>query len=140
MLLDYGIDAVAMALDVSASIEAANSLGKKLAHQLAVAHKNAMEQIGRAHGACAPEAEIKRLNVATRFMSIFQLGLLTLKKFRQGGQQQITVQYVNVSHRSQAVIGSVENGRGEQRSSGVSKTGTDVSSHSPLPRRHWLRI
>ena len=117
LLLDCGIDAVALALDASASIEAANSLEKMLAHQLAVAHKNAMEQIGRAHGACAPDIEIKRLNVATRLMSVFQQGLLTLKKIRQGGRQQITVQYVNVSHGSQAVIGSVENGRGGQRSS-----------------------
>ena len=121
LLLDYGIDAVAMALDASASIEAANSLEKMLAHQLAVAHKNAMEQIGRAHGACMPDAEIKRLNVATRFMSIFQQGLLTLKKLRQCGQKWITVQYVNVSQGSQAVIGSVENGRGGQRGSGVSE-------------------
>jgi hypothetical protein len=119
--LDYGIDAVAMALDASASIEAANSLEKMLAHQLAVAHINAMEQIGRAHGACAPDTEIKRLNVATRFMSVFQQGLLTLKKLRQGGRQQITVQYVNVSHGSQAVIGSVENaGRGQRGSGGGS--------------------
>jgi hypothetical protein len=118
LLLDYGIEAVAMALDASASIEAANSLEKMLAHQLAVAHKTAMEQIGRAHGACAPDTEIKRLNVATRFMSVFQQGLLTLKKLRQGGRQQITVQYVNVSHGSQAVIGSVENARGGQRGSG----------------------
>jgi hypothetical protein len=44
LLLDLGIDAVAMALDASASIQAANSLEKMLAHQLAVAHKNAMER------------------------------------------------------------------------------------------------
>lgn len=108
LLLDYGIDAVALALDASASIEAANSLEKMLAHQLAVAHKNALEQVGRAHGACVPDMEIKRLNAAARFMSVFQQGLLTLKKLRQGGQQQITVQYVNVSHGSQAVIGDID--------------------------------
>ena len=118
LLLDCGIDAVAMALDASASIQAENSLEKMLAHQLAVAHKNAMEQIGRAHGACPPDIEIKRLNVATRLMSVYQQGLLTLKKLRQGGRQQIIVQYVNVSHGSQAVIGNVENTRGEQRGNG----------------------
>jgi hypothetical protein len=118
LVLDYGIDAVAMALDASASIQAANSLEKMLAHQLAVAHKNAMEQIGRAHGACTPDTEIKRLNVATRLMSVYQQGLLTLKKLRQDGRQQIVVQYVNVSHGSQAVIGSVENARAGQRASG----------------------
>jgi len=114
LLLDYGIDAVAMALDAPASIEATNSLEKILAHQLAVAHKNAMEQVGRAHGACAPDTEIKRLNVATRFMSVFQQGLLTLRKIRQNGQQRITVQYVNVSQGSQAVIGNIDgNGGGD---------------------------
>ena len=117
LLLDYGIDAVAMALDASASIQAENSLEKMLAHQLAVAHKNAMEQIGRAHGACPPDIEIKRLNVATRLMSVYQQGLLTLKKLRQG-QQKITVQYVNVAEGGQAVIGNVENARGGQRGNG----------------------
>ena len=74
LLLDYGIDALAMALDASDSIEAANRLEKMLAHQVAVAHKNVMEQIGRAHGACTPDTEIKRLNAATRLMSAFQQG------------------------------------------------------------------
>jgi len=115
LLLDYGIDAVALALDASASIQATNSLEKMLGHQLAAAHKTAMVQIGRAHGACAPDTELKRLNVASRFMTVFQQGLLTLKKLRQGGQQQISVQYVSVSQGSQAVIGNVENQRGGRR-------------------------
>lgn len=113
LLLDYGIDAVAMALDASASIGATNSMEKMLAHQLAVAHKNAMEQINHAHGACGPEIEIKRLAVATRLMTVYQQGLLTLKKLRPGGRQQITVQYVNVSHGSQAIVGSMEHRREE---------------------------
>jgi hypothetical protein len=102
-----------MGLDASASINAANSLEKMLAHQLAVIHKSALEQLGRAHGACTPDIEIKRINAATRLMSVFQQGLLTLKKLRQDGRQQITVQYVNVSHGSQAVIGNVESGTKE---------------------------
>jgi hypothetical protein len=106
LLLDFGIDAVAMALDASASIEATNSLEKMLAHQLAVTHKMAIEQMHRAHGACSPEIEIKRLNAASRLMTAFQEGLLTVKKLRQG-QQKITVQHVNVSHGSQAVIGNI---------------------------------
>ena len=40
-------------------------------------------------------------------MSVYQQGLLTLKKLRQGGQQKITVQYVNVSEGGQAVIGNI---------------------------------
>jgi hypothetical protein len=106
LLLDYGIDAVAMALDASASIKAENSLERMLAHQLAVTHKMVIEQMSRAHGACPPDTEIKRLNVATRLMSVYQQGLLTLKKLRQG-QQKITVQYVNVAEGGQAVIGNI---------------------------------
>ena len=101
-----GIDALAMGLDASASIKAENSLERMLAHQLAVTHKMAIEQMSRAHGACMPEIEIKRLNVATRLMSVYQQGLLTLKKLRQG-QQKITVQYVNVAEGGQAVIGNI---------------------------------
>ncbi|MEO6110653.1 MAG: hypothetical protein ABIQ24_02340 [Nitrospiraceae bacterium] len=107
LLLDYGTDVVAMALDTSASIKAENSLEKMLAHELAAAHKMVMEQIGRARGGNHRDTDIKRLHVATRFMTVFQQGMLTLKKLRQGGQQKITVQYVNVSHGSQAVIGNV---------------------------------
>ena len=106
VLMDMGVDALAMALDASASIKAENSLERMLGHQLAVTHKMAIEQIHRAHGACSPDIEIKRLNAATRLMSVYQQGLLTLKKLRQG-QQKITVQYVNVSEGGQAVIGNI---------------------------------
>ena len=56
LLLDYGIDAVAMALDASASIEAANSLEKMLAHQLAALHLTGMELLGRVE-----QSELTRL-------------------------------------------------------------------------------
>lgn len=106
VLMYMGIDALAMGLDASASIKAENSLERMLAHQLAVTHKMAIEQMSRAHGACMPDIEIKRLNVATRLMSVYQQGLLTLKKLRQG-QQKITVQYVNVANGGQAVVGNI---------------------------------
>ena len=41
-------------------------------------------------------------------MAAYQNGLLVLQKIRQNGQQRITVQYVNVSYGSEAVIGNVE--------------------------------
>jgi len=108
LLLQYGGDVAAMAQDASASIKAENSLEQMMAHELAVAHKLVMELIGRARGASGSDAELKRLNLATRFMAVFQQGMLTLKKIRQSGQQKITVQYVNVSDGGQAVIGDVE--------------------------------
>ena len=108
LLLDHGTNVAAMALDASATINAANSIERMLMHRLAVAHKNAMQQVSRAHSAYDFATEMKRYALATRFMTIFQQGMLTLKKIRQGGQQKITVQYVNVSDGGQAVIGDVE--------------------------------
>jgi hypothetical protein len=43
-------------------------------------------------------------------MTAYQHGLLTLAKLRQNGNQRITVQYVNVSNGSQAVLGDVVKG------------------------------
>ena len=111
LLLDNGTDVAAMAIDAANSIKAENSPEKMLAHQLAATHKVAMEQFGRASGAYDLPAEMNRLNVALRCMTVFQQGLLALQKLRHRGQQQVTVQYVHVSDGSQAVIGNVENGK-----------------------------
>jgi len=111
LLLELGGDVAAMATDASESIKAENSLEKMMAHQLAVAHKLVMELIGGARWVSSSDAELKRLNMATRFMTVFQQGMLTLKKIPQGGQQKITVQYVNVIDGGQTVIGDVERHR-----------------------------
>jgi hypothetical protein len=42
-------------------------------------------------------------------MSVYQQGLLTMRKLRQGGHQRISVQYVKVTDGSQAVISNVQN-------------------------------
>ncbi len=108
ILLQGGTDVAAMAIDAVNSIKACNSLEKMLAHQMVLAHKIAMEQIGRAHYEPDPATQVRRFNSATRFLTVFQNGLLALHKLRQGGQQNITVSYVNVTNGGQAVIGNVE--------------------------------
>lgn len=42
-------------------------------------------------------AQAKRLNAVARCMSVYQQGLLTMRKLRQGGHQRISVQYVKVT-------------------------------------------
>src|SRR5215831_15260196 len=106
----FGADVAAMAFDASSSIKAENSLEKMLAHQQAVLHKLAMELMARAIGEHDAAAQAKRVNAAVRCMTVYQKGLLTLRKLRQGGHQRISVQYVNVSEGSQAVIGNVVKG------------------------------
>lgn len=49
VLLHAGTDIAALALDAFASIQTENCLEKMLAHQLAAAHKMALEQIERAY-------------------------------------------------------------------------------------------
>jgi hypothetical protein len=67
-----------------------------------------MELIGQVSYEQDAAAQAKRLNAAARCMAIYQQGLLALHKVRQNGQQRITVQYVNVSDGSQAVIANVQ--------------------------------
>lgn len=110
LLLEHGTDVVAMALDAANSIQASNSLEKMLAHQMAALHKSVMEQIGQLQYEPDAAAQAKRLNAAAKCMTAYQHGLLTLRKMRQGGKQRITVQYVNVSNGSQAVLGDVVKG------------------------------
>jgi hypothetical protein len=108
LLLQSGTDVAAMALDAANSIQAADSLERMLAHQMAAAHKLAMELMGQVCYEQNAAAQAKRLNAAARCMAVYQQGLLALHKVRQNGQQRITVQYVNVSNGGQAVIGNIE--------------------------------
>src|SRR5215831_218428 len=108
LLLPYVTDVAAMAFDAANSIKADNSLEKMLMHQEAVAHKQAMELMAQASREPDPAAKAKLTNAAARCMTVYQQGLLTLRKLRQGGHQRISVQYVNVREGSQAVIGNVE--------------------------------
>ena len=113
LLLQDGFDVAAMAVDAALSIQASNSLEKMLAHQLAAAHKQTMELMGVV--SCQPnaDAQVKRISAAVRCMAIYQQGMLALHKIRHNGQQQITVQYVNVSQGNPAVIGDIERNGGQ---------------------------
>jgi hypothetical protein len=107
LLLSSGPNVAAMGLDAADSIQARNSLEKMLAHQLAATHELVMEQMGLVHFREEPNAQAKQLTAVARCLTAYQQGLLTLQKLRQNGHQRMTVQYVNVSHGSQAVLGDV---------------------------------
>jgi hypothetical protein len=112
LLLQSGTDVAAMALDAANSIQATNSLERMLAHQMAAAHKLAMEQMSQVSYEHIAAAQTKRLNAAARCMAVYQQGLLILHKVRKNGQQRITVQYVNVSNGGQAVIANIKRDSG----------------------------
>ena len=116
-LADGGIECVALAVDAAETIQAANSIEKMMAHQLAAAHKLAMTFAGKAKSliedeggnwqrqdtACAAEAA-RVANSAARMMDAFQKGTLALHKLRTGGKQVVTVQHVNVTDGGQALV------------------------------------
>ncbi len=103
-------EAVALGIDVSNTAQARNTHEKLLAHQIAVAHKVALEQAAVASGwesTNDPAMAIKRLQVSARMMATSQQAMLTLQKLKTGGSQIVVVQHVTVSGNGQAVIGNV---------------------------------
>ncbi|GKS59423.1 hypothetical protein YTPLAS18_29500 [Nitrospira sp.] len=108
LLTQDGLDVAAMALDAANSIQAQNSIEKMLAHQLAAVHKQAMQQMSQAQFEQSTDAQAKRLHSATRCLAAFREGLIALHRVRQGGRQNIRVQYVHMGSGAQAVISNIE--------------------------------
>lgn len=101
------VDVLEPALDAAQSIQAANSLEKMLAHQMATLHWAAMKLLARGVRGLdrLPPVEATRLtNAAARIMDVYQAAFLTLMKVRTGGKQTVVVQHVQVSDGGQAVI------------------------------------
>ena len=102
-------EALALGIDVSNTAHARNTHEKLLAHQIAVAHKVALEQTAAAAWDTThdPAMAMKRLQIAARMMASSQQGMLTLQKLKTGGSQTVVVQHVTISGNAQAVIGNV---------------------------------
>jgi hypothetical protein len=112
-LLDrLGTDCAAMALDAADSIGAENSLERMLAHQLAAAHKAALQMLDKAMLCQNVTDKTRLLNAASRMMNTYQAGLLTIQRLRSKGEQYITVQHVTVANGGQAIVGINQGGRG----------------------------
>lgn len=95
---------ISMALDASESVKGANSLEKMLVHQMAAAHKMAMNLLAQIESTELCDDIVKMINASTRLMSTFQNGMATLAKVRTGGKQEVVVQHVHVNGDAQAVI------------------------------------
>lgn len=116
-----------LALDVSDTIDAANSLEKMLAHQMAAVHRALMKvpvsmedldlQFPRELSWQQRNVEKCRLiGAMTRLATVYQDGMLALQRVRSGGKQQVivkhTVQHVQVNEGGQAVVaGKIAKGR-----------------------------
>jgi hypothetical protein len=130
-----------LALDVSDSIQARDSLEKMLVHEMAVLHRGMMraatcmnEELYALRGlrdeSRREAANVRACRLAgaiSRLSATYQQGLLTLQRKRTGGNQHVTVkhihQQVNVTEGGQAVVAgdTVTRGQGERRRGMVGK-------------------
>jgi hypothetical protein len=95
LVAQVGVDATAMALDAADSIKASNSLEKMLASQLAVLHSTAMNYVSKANLDQNPEHAVRTMNLGIRAMEVFQRGMLTVKRMRSDGNQQIVIKHID---------------------------------------------
>ena len=101
-------DAIALGVDLAKTVGASNTAEKLIAHEIAVAHKLAMEQASKAQWERDPDMEIKRLHASAKMMAMAQSGLLALHKLKSTGPQTVTVQHVHVEAGGQAVVGNIQ--------------------------------
>jgi hypothetical protein len=123
------LNVVTLAVDMAESIGAKNSVERALAHQMAAAHKLAMQMAAKADhftSLCQSwdtmtrqqlqSIEAARMAAASaRMMDAFGRAAMTLERLRNGGRQVVTVQHVNVANGGQAVVGGVVKTRGRKR-------------------------
>jgi len=94
-----------MAIEASESVKAKNSIQRMQAHQLALAHKYAMELMADASKQKNPIFKVKLMNCSARLMEAYSKGALALQRLQSGASQIVQVQHVQVN--GQAVIGNV---------------------------------
>jgi hypothetical protein len=94
-----------MAIEASESVKAKNSIQRMQAHQLALAHKYAMELMADASKQKNPIFKVKLMNCSARLMETYSKGAVALQRLQSGASQVVQVQHVQVN--GQAVIGNV---------------------------------
>jgi hypothetical protein len=94
-----------MAIEASESVKAKNSIQRMQAHQLALAHKYAMELMADASKQKNPIYKVKLMNCSARLMETYSKGAIALQRLQSGASQVVQVQHVQVN--GQAVIGNV---------------------------------
>ncbi|MBL6458679.1 hypothetical protein JMJ55_25410 [Belnapia sp. T6] len=121
--------ALTLGLELTESIGAENALERNLAHQIAVMHALGMTLAAQANSFTAgiqsfapePRQQVQSIEAArmaraaARTLEASQRGMLTLERLRNGGQQVVTVQYVNVQEGGAAVVaGRMDRGEGRK--------------------------
>ena len=101
-----------LAFDTAETIGARDATEQMLAHQMAAAHKTALDLLAKSATQRDTVEQARLVNAAARLMDTYQKAMLTINRIRTGGRQLVTVQHVNVGAGGQAVIGNVQAGGG----------------------------
>jgi hypothetical protein len=100
-------DVLELAVDAAESIQAANSIEKMLAHQMAAAHNMAMKLLPKGIEQRDPTHMQKYINSAARLLDVYREGMLALHRMKAGGKQTVRVEHVHVHEGGQAIVGNV---------------------------------
>ena len=96
-----------LALETSHLCGTKGPVQKMLTHQLAAAHKRALELMGESAQAKDPDIACKKAKVAAKMMDAFSRAALTLQRLQTGASQVVTVQHVQIN--GPAVVGNFTN-------------------------------
>jgi hypothetical protein len=103
-------DAINFALAVVKGIEPRDQMEALLGLQMAATHNAIMTFARRlAHVETLPQQDSAQ-NAFNKLCRTFTTQMEALKRYRNGGQQTVTVQHVNVSDGGQAIVGTVNHG------------------------------
>jgi hypothetical protein len=103
----FGGDGVEFAVAVIKSINPRDSLEAMLAAQMAVMHwatMKFMRQVGDVRGTQFQEFAV---TTATKLARVFAAQMETIKRYRSGGEQKVTVRHELVSEQGQAILRTV---------------------------------
>jgi hypothetical protein len=112
----HNAGALEVGIDAANTIQAQNSIEKMLVHEMSACHIKAMELMGEtvnlSHSRDHSEIELqlKKIAVAAKLMDVFQKGMDTLSRTRNGGRQTITVKQVHVSGGQNVIADRVQTG------------------------------
>ena len=90
-------DVLELGIEAAHQAKAGNGIEKMAAHQMAAAHKRAMELLEESASARDPDTAIKKARASARLMDAFSRAALTLQRLQSGGGQTIQVQYMQVN-------------------------------------------
>jgi len=97
-------------LSAITGVEPRDQVEAMLAAQMAVIHAHTMAAAKKLMNAECPEQQDSAERALNRLARTFTKQMEALRKYRNGGEQKVTVEHVTVNSGGQAIIGNVETG------------------------------